>query len=95
MAQTTSKRVTQKDVEQAQKRLAALRARLSEQEAVKDKAPAKVKHLTRSNRKDFVKAASWAKGLSTVEIARLVVSGEQKAPKGWGIGERYTALVSD
>lgn len=55
------------------------------------KAPKKA--LTKANRRAFVKAAPWAEGLSTKEIATAVVSGAHKAPKGFRIGERYTALV--
>jgi hypothetical protein len=52
------------------------------------------KALTRENRKEFVKVAPWARGMSTKEIAAAVVSGAQKCPKGFRIGAGYTALVS-
>lgn len=58
------------------------------------KADPAVRHLTRGNREDFVKAHAWAKGMSTKAIAAELASGRRRARKGWALGEGYKALVT-
>ncbi len=53
----------------------------------------KSRALCKATRDDFVKAASWAKGVSNREIARLVLSGEKDAPAGFHIGDGYRTLL--
>lgn len=61
-------------------------AKSSEETAKAAEASAKkVTELNKKNRKEFVKVAQWAQGLSVKQISEAIESGKQSLPEGWGL----------
>lgn len=55
----------------------------------------KVRHLVKGNRRDFIAAHAWAQpGTTTKDLVDAVVNLGMPLASGWGIGERYTALIA-
>lgn len=70
----------------------APKARASKAAAPKQaRQPKAARCLVKANRKDFVEAHAWAKGLSALDIAIAVTAHKAPLAKGWAIGEGYTA----
>ena len=62
--------------------------------APQPKAAVKVRHLVKGNRREFVEAHAWAKGLSTLDIAIAVVWFDAPLTGAWAIGEGYAEKAS-